>query len=266
MQHGFDTTAGTYDALFTRSLIGSAQRELVRDYLDGIVPAGSRRSILDLGCGTGEDALWLARRGHTVTAVDASVAMVEAARVKLSAEKIASTVTLLHSPMEEIGSAGIEGPFDLVLSNFGGMNCCSPEALARLAPGLRRLLAPGGRLVAVVMTRFCAWESLYFLAHGNAADAFRRRSRSAVTARLDGADVPVWYYSPSSLAGAFGAPFIRTAVRPVGAFIPPSFLEPFVARHPVLFRFLSAGERRLARTAALAAVADHALIEFQVRR
>lgn len=266
MQQGFDTTAHNYDARFTRTLIGTAQRELVWRYLDGIAPAGSRRTILDLACGTGEDALWLARRGHTVTASDASAGMIEAAREKLRAEKIASTVTLLRHPMEEIGAADLRGPFDLILSNFGGMNCLPAPALARLAPDLRSRLTPEGRLVVVVMTRFCAWESLYFLLRGSPARAFRRRSGAAVAARLEGAEIPIWYHSAASLAGAFAPSFTLTTVRPVGCFIPPSYLEPLVAAHPAVFRFLRSCERGAANIGPFAALADHALLDFQARR
>jgi ubiquinone/menaquinone biosynthesis C-methylase UbiE len=56
----FDALAGEYDKMFTTSLIGRAQREAVWDVLDRTFFPGEK--ILELNCGTGEDALHLARR------------------------------------------------------------------------------------------------------------------------------------------------------------------------------------------------------------
>ncbi|WP_199899091.1 hypothetical protein, partial [Ideonella sp. B508-1] len=60
----FDTVARDYDRDFTHSLVGMAQRRVVWDVLDDWQ---ARRSgpgaVLELNCGTGEDALHLARAG-----------------------------------------------------------------------------------------------------------------------------------------------------------------------------------------------------------
>ena len=55
----FDSLAAKYDDLFTRSMIGRAQRGAVWDALIDTFEPGSH--ILELNCGTGEDALFLAR-------------------------------------------------------------------------------------------------------------------------------------------------------------------------------------------------------------
>ena len=55
----FSSLAASYDDLFTRSTIGRAQRNVVWDVLLNAFEPGTR--ILELNCGTGEDALFLAR-------------------------------------------------------------------------------------------------------------------------------------------------------------------------------------------------------------
>ena len=66
----FDTIAEQYDDLFTHSLIGRAQRNVVWEVLrHTFIP---RERILELNCGTGEDALFLSRMGVSVHACDAS--------------------------------------------------------------------------------------------------------------------------------------------------------------------------------------------------
>ncbi len=263
MQHGFDTIANSYDALFTRSRIGSAQRDLVRRYLRTLLPEGMRLNILEIACGTGEDAVWFARKGHAVTATDASQPMLDAASAKVAAEGLRTLVQLRLLRAEEIIAARAGEPYDLLFSNFGGLNCLSPSALGRLAPDLRTLLKPGGRLVVVVMPRFCAWETLYFLLKGDLANAFRRRSSGAVRANLGGAHVATWYHSPRSLAKLLGPSFRLAECRPVGLSIPPSYLEPFIAARPRAFRALAALDRGLSGWTFLASAADHALLDFE---
>ena len=73
----FDELAAGYDADFTNTPLGSALRSMVWSRLDQVF-SGPRR-ILDLGCGTGEDALHLAARGLDVVGIDASAAMVHSA-------------------------------------------------------------------------------------------------------------------------------------------------------------------------------------------
>src|SRR5260370_29257424 len=76
----FDHVAARYDALWTTTSIGRAQRRLVWHEMGALFQAGER--ILDIGCGTGEDAIHFAARGVTVYATDASPAMVQVARAR----------------------------------------------------------------------------------------------------------------------------------------------------------------------------------------
>ena len=76
----FDRIAADYDALWTTTPIGRAQRNLVWREMDALFHPGER--ILDIGCGTGEDAAHFAARGVQVYATDASPAMVQVARAR----------------------------------------------------------------------------------------------------------------------------------------------------------------------------------------
>jgi ubiquinone/menaquinone biosynthesis C-methylase UbiE len=67
----FDRLAAKYDDMFTRSMVGRAQRQAVWDVLLETIEPGSH--ILELNCGTGEDALFLAQHDMSVVACDASV-------------------------------------------------------------------------------------------------------------------------------------------------------------------------------------------------
>lgn len=108
------------------------------------LPAGS---ALDVGCGEGGDALWLARQGWTVTAVDVSpVALERAERHAREADPAAASaitwrqVDLIGDPDSLDGL----GPFDLVSMQFVHL----PSALwERLYRQLTARVAPGGALL-----------------------------------------------------------------------------------------------------------------------
>ncbi len=76
----FDAVAPVYDSEFGRNPIGLYFRHVVQERLRLLFPRGAR--VLDLGCGTGEDALFLASLGVEVHGIDVSPAMIEQARQK----------------------------------------------------------------------------------------------------------------------------------------------------------------------------------------
>jgi SAM-dependent methyltransferase len=86
----FDAAAPTYDTTFTGTRLGRWLRGLVRERLGELFAAGDH--VLELGCGTGEDAVWLARRGVLVTATDASPGMLAVARAKAEAAGVAERI------------------------------------------------------------------------------------------------------------------------------------------------------------------------------
>ena len=103
------------------------------------LPAGR---ALDLGCGEGADALWLAERGWTVTAVDISATALERARAEAERRGLA-----VDWRRQDLSDPLPKGPYDLVTAQF----LQSPVPFARYDV-LRRaaaLVAPGGSLLVV---------------------------------------------------------------------------------------------------------------------
>src|SRR5258705_4602524 len=82
--HVFDHMAREYDNVFTNSMIGRAQRDAVWSVLTQVFQHGDH--ILELNCGTGEDALFLAGNGVSITACDASEQMIHIASNRLRKE------------------------------------------------------------------------------------------------------------------------------------------------------------------------------------
>ncbi len=93
---------------------------------------------LDLGCGTGTNAVEMARRGWEVTAIDFSSQATTAARRRAAAARL--PVEVLTGDVSDL--RGVHGPFDLVL-DIGCFHALAPAAQGRYADHVIRRTLPG---------------------------------------------------------------------------------------------------------------------------
>jgi SAM-dependent methyltransferase len=249
----FDRLATEYDDGFTRTVLGERFRGTVWRRLDVLFSPGDR--ILELACGTGEDAVHLGRRGVRVLATDASPEMVRVARNKVEKAGLAE-VEVRQLAVEELDTLD-EPPLDGALSDFGGLNCVAdlPAAGRALAARLR----PGAVAVLCVMGPLVPWEWGWFLGHGQPGKAFRRLTPGGVEWR----GLRVRYPSIRTLRRAFASGFRLRRVAALGALLPPPYAEEWAARHPGLVGRLDCWERRLETVPPLPWLADHYLIELE---
>ena len=155
------------------------------DYLEKHLPA-KNLNLLEINCGTGEDALWLAKKGHRVVCTDVSASMLEIVKAKVSNAKLEKKITIQQLDLTKIESWETTEKYDIIFSNFAGLNCLNPTELQVTLAELSKLLKPNGQLILVFLGRFCAWETKYFLLKGTWKSAFRRMNKEAVFADVDG--------------------------------------------------------------------------------
>ena len=252
----FDDLAAAYDAVFTGSALGRSLRALTWKRLDAALAGVSR--VLEIGCGTGEDAIHLALRGARVLATDPSPSMLRIAAEKAAQAGVTQRIEFRRVPMERLGAELAGERFDGVWSNFGAVNCV--PGLAAAAAELAALLEPGAPLAWVVMGKHVPWEWLWFLSRGDARKAFRRERRGGAVWR----GMRIAYPTPAELARALAPRFESTRCRPLGFVLPPSYASAWLERRPRLLAALARVERAAQRCEPLAAFADHYI--FEARR
>jgi ubiquinone/menaquinone biosynthesis C-methylase UbiE len=238
----FDAIAPHYDELWSRSAVGHSQRAAVWRHIDNLFVPGER--VLDLGCGTGDDALHLRARGVFVDGVDASQEM-----VRISRSRGVSVRQLRIEDLREL-----QGSYDGAISNFGALNCI--ENLHGAATEMARLVRIGGFVAACWMGRFCLWETVWYLAHANMAKACRRwRYKSWSTSF----HMNVFYPSRREIEQAFGRHFRLVGWYGIGLTVPPSY----VALPDGVVNALAQIDKLYAHFPGLRGLSDHRLAIFR---
>jgi predicted O-methyltransferase YrrM len=134
------------------ALEGEAEREgipivgpVVGGFLEILVRAAGARRVLELGCATGYSAIFLARglppeEGKVLT-VEKSAAMAERAATNFASAGVSQSIEILQGEALSVLD-GLDGPMDFVFLDI------DKEAYLDTLPACRRLLRPGGLLVA----------------------------------------------------------------------------------------------------------------------
>lgn len=247
----FDAIADGFDARFGGWLSVAAQRRAVRAALAKAFPEGAR--LLEVGGGTGEDALWLLERGRHVLLTDASPSMARVAQAKLGGRAEVKAIAA-----EGLSALPKEPPFDGAYSNFAALNCVTD--LAAFGQGLAQLLRPGAPALLVLFGTCCPGEWLVEGLRGRPKSMFRRFAQGEVAARLSGREFTVRYHRPAEIARALSPWFRPVGRQGIGVFVPPSAAEPWMSGHPGLLVKLEALDRAVSRP--LAALGDHVLHHF----
>lgn len=255
----FDAIASRYDAQFTYTPIAAYLRHRVHKRLLHRWSSGAR--LLELGCGTGEDALVLAEQGIYVLATDVSSEMLRIARTKLANNPFIDFLQLDLTQLDRTATSLKESPFDGVFSNFGPINCIGDWR--PLAEWLAIQLKPRGFVGLGVMARYCLWEIAWHSARGRFKTATRRLKGRATFQITANTQMMIYYPTITHLCNAFAPHFRLVYKMPLGMFLPPSEVYPVLEKRPYLLKILLTLEKSIGESPWLANFADHYWVEFQ---
>jgi 2-polyprenyl-3-methyl-5-hydroxy-6-metoxy-1,4-benzoquinol methylase len=257
----FDSVAADYDGpRGNNALIQDMRSEMWRT-LDVTFAPGSR--LIDLGCGTGLDAVRMARVGHHVTATDWSQRMVERTRERAEREQLANRVQTIAVGAHELSRVDGQAQFDGAYSNLGALNCV-PD-LAEMAAQCARLVTPRAALVFSVIGRICPWEIGYYALKRNWGRLRVRFATAMVPVGMNKRVVWTRYYTPREFYGAFERQFILEHWRGLCVFAPPPYMTEMKERHFRLYERLWRLDRRAAGWPVLRNMGDHFVIVMRKR-
>lgn len=254
----FTKQSKVFDQLYSNDAIIQYKRERVRKHI--LSHAKPFSHMLELNCGTGEDAIYFAKKCFHVHATDISEGMLGVFKNKIDGAAYKDKISMQQCSFTELGSLERQS-FDYVYSNFGGLNC-SPE-LESVLQSFDKLVQPGGVVTLVIISKFCLWETLLFF-RGKFKTAFRRFfSAKGRKAHVEGGFFKCWYYSPSFIKKSLKDKFELLSHEGLCTFVPPSYIENFGGKHPRLFRFLKEKENKLKGKWPWNRVGDYFIISFR---
>jgi ubiquinone/menaquinone biosynthesis C-methylase UbiE len=260
-QAAFDSVAADYDGpRGNNDAIQDMRAEMWR-WLDATFAPGSQ--LIDLGCGTGLDAVRMAGLGHRVTATDWSSQMVERTRDRAERAGLAERVRALPVGAHELQRLGGRQTFDGAYSNLGPLNCV-PD-LGAVSRECARLLQPGGALVFTVIGRVCPWEIAHYAMRRRWDRVALRFARHVVPVGMNKRTIWTRYFTPGEFYKDFEADFTLEHVRGLCVFVPPPYLTWVQQRHPRWHERLWRWDRRMAGWPGMRAMGDHFLIVMRKR-
>jgi len=262
----FDAVAPVYDLTYgpEANRMMAWMREENLSILGSTFTPGSR--LLEIGCGTGEEAIALARRGYHVTATDISPGMVAITEEKAAAASLSEMVTTAVSPAGRLQELQSGITYDGAFASFGSLNC-EPN-IAHLGTALASLLKKGSFFVCSFMPRLSPFEITWFLLHARPGRAMRRTKPGWQIASVSGrgnikAEVLVRYLSPRIVQNDLGPFFAIVRSVSLGLLLPPPYLDDLYRGKRQLWRILEPIERRLRASRPWNSMGDHIVMVFQ---
>jgi SAM-dependent methyltransferase len=260
-REAFDSVAADYDGPRGNNELIQEMRGEVWRWLDATFSRGSR--LIDLGCGTGLDAVRMARLGHFVTATDWSPQMVSRTRDRARNERLAERVETVVVGAHELCRLGATGEYDGAYSNLGPLNCV-PD-LAAVSRECARLLKPNGALVFTVIGRICPWEIAHYLRQGRWGRVKIRFARSVVPVGMNNHTIWTRYFGPREFYRHFEPEFRLEHFRGLCVFAPPPYLTSIRENFPGSHARLWDLDRRISGWPGVRGMGDHFLIVMKKR-
>jgi len=257
----FDSASEEYDFTIRSNFINSWIRN--RSLSELLAITREDDTLLEIGCGTGSEAIRVSKKVSRVVATDISSGMISLLQRKIDALGLLTKITAVRLGATEIAAASSElprGSARVAYSLNGALNC-EPE-LRRVPGELSRVVKSGGYFVCSIRNSLCLPEALV---HG-AAFQFGRmapRKKQPVMVSVGGMDIPSYYYRPQEFARYFSSHFEVKRMLGLPAILPPAYLSDLYFRARRVLSFSERMESALAGSFPFNRFGDQTLFIFR---
>lgn len=262
VQAAFNRVAGTIDEVVLRNPINAWMREVSFRALVNAFPAVG--CVLDLGCGTCEDAIRLAKTGRSVFAIDISEQMVEVARRKIAAHGVQDRVVAARGRVLDLPGLLKASPWKQFDGAYANFSLTYEESLEGVAAALVGALRPGARLLCSLPNRTVLSELLLYGSRLR-FDGFLWRFEEPLRFNVHGSELHIRAYSTWQVRQAFARWFSLEGLTGVPVFLPPVYLHEWYGRLGGVQTILKGIDRRLARQFPWNRLGEHTLFRFRRR-
>ncbi len=259
----FDSASEEYDFTIRGNFINVWTREKsIKEVLKLTRPDDV---LLEIGCGTGTEAIRISKRVRSVVATDISPKMIAILQRKIETRKLDGKVRALEMRATDIARIKDQlpnGTTRLAYSFNGALNC-DPE-IEKFPGELWKVMEPGGFFVCSVRNKFCFEESLLQLIMLRLDDLTPRKKEPTMVS-VGGMDIPAYYYYPGEFADFFRPHFEVRKIIALPAIVPPPYLNDYYVKFRSRLWLIEKADAALAGVFPFNRFGDQALFVFQRR-
>jgi len=257
----FDSAAEEYDFTISNNYINTWIREKSINELLQLV--GRDDTLVEIGCGTGAEAIIISKRVGRIVATDISPKMIDLLKVKIRAKGLSGKIFPALVRAAEISKVTklTEGKRVTAAYSFNGALNCEPN-LSRFVDELDSTLQEGGHFVCTIRNSLCLAEVLSHAAVFQ-FDRMTPRKKQPVMVSVGGIDIPSFYYSPGTFAKYFGEKFKLRKLIGLPAILPPAYLSDYYVKFKRISPILERTESLVSRRFPFNRLGDQTLFVFQ---
>lgn len=259
----FDSASEEYDFTISHNYINTwIRKRSIRELLNLAEPGNT---LLEVGCGTGAEAIEISRYVSKIIATDISDKMIQILNKKVGARGLSEKIVPLQvgaADISKVVEIAAGGKVQLAYSFNGALN--SEPELDRFVEGLSSVLVPGGYFICSIRNSFCLSEALSHAAVLQ-FEKMAPRKKQPVMVSVGGIDIPAFYYPPAAFSDFFSTKFELKKLFGLPAFLPPAYLSDYYIKFKSVASVLEKFERALGGHFPFNRVGDQSLFVFQKR-
>ncbi len=259
----FDSASEEYDFTISHNYINTwIRKRSIRELLNLAKPGDT---LLEVGCGTGAEAIEISRYVSKIIATDISDKMIEILSKKVEARGLSGSIVPVQvraANVSQVAELATGGKVDLAYSFNGALN--SEPELDRFVNGLSSILVPGGYFICSIRNSFCLSEALSHAAVLQ-FEKMAPRKKQPVMVSVGGRDIPAFYYPPAAFLSFFSTEFELRKLYGLPAFLPPAYLSDYYIKFKNVASILEKFEWALGGHFPFNRVGDQSLFVFQKR-